>query len=140
LALGCATAPTPALPPRLELGSLLPPPPAPLDVPARVARYDDTHVRRNQCPGLPAGILVSPAVYAEQVYALADRRRLKLEADALSRLHSEQRAAMEQLDAAHRARLAAEQRAVKWQVAVGILAGGLIASVATWLYARPVPR
>jgi hypothetical protein len=71
-----------------------------------VPRYPDAQVRRGQCAGLPAGILVSPAVYAEQIAAAQDARRLRVEVGALERARQSERAAAERLEQACRARAA----------------------------------
>jgi hypothetical protein len=143
--IGCATSPPgplPKLPPPVDVGTLLEPAPAAPEIPPHVARYDDVRVRKGACPGLPAGILLSPAVYAEQTWALAERKRLRLELAALTRLRSEERAAAEALEQAYQARFSAmaqQDRLLTWRMVtvlgVGVLLGGLTA-LASWPPAR----
>lgn len=145
LALGCATPPAPPmprLPPPADLGKLLPPAPDPLRVPLTVRRYEDQRVRAGQCPGLPPGILVSPAVYAEQLIALSDRKRLVIETAALHRLYAEERQIAEGLEQAYQARLLAMQAregTLVWRVMAVFGAGVVLGWLASVAVGRPVP-
>jgi hypothetical protein len=107
LSTGCATTlppPVPPLPPPMDIGQILPPAPGPLVVPRNVLRYKDIQVRRGQCRDLPPGVLVSPAEYAEQLDLLADRKRLRLELAATTRLRTEERKDALALEQAYQAR------------------------------------
>jgi hypothetical protein len=132
----CATTPPapqlPALPPLVDLGTLLPPAPGPLAVPTHVRRYPEIPVRAGQCKGLPPGILVSPAVYAEGIATAQDRRRLAVEVAALQRARGAEREAAGQLEAACRAKAAElaaavvrERSLTGWKAAALLVAGGL---------------
>ncbi len=131
LSVGCASAPPappPGLPPPMDIAALLPPAPPPPAIPLDIARYDDLRVRAKQCPGLPAGILVSPAVYAEQLAVLSDRKRLRLELAATTRLRTEERRAAEALEQAYQARfakLADAERWFRWKLLGAALFGGV---------------
>jgi hypothetical protein len=149
LLMGCASTPPariPVLPPLVDLATLVPPAPGPLVVPAHVPRYKSLAVRRGQCPGLPPGILVSPAVYAESKDTADDRDRLVGEVAALERLRLAERAAALELEEACRARvveLAGEvQAAGTWTSLRGIvlfLAGVVIGGVTVYV-SRPASR
>lgn len=137
----CASAPparVPVLPPWTDVGQLVPPAPGPLVVPGNVARYPDTHVRRNQCPGLPPGILVSPAVYAEQIATASDRKRLAVELDAYERLRLTERQAARELEQACRVRVTelAGQVATAARLAPWKLAGAFVLGVAAGVLFR----
>jgi hypothetical protein len=147
--LACASTPStriPVLPPLVDLTTLVRPAPGPLVVPPDVPRYRSVAVRRGQCPGLPPGILVSPAVYAENKDGLDDRQRLLTEVGALERLRLAERAAALELEEACRARvveLAGEvQAAGTWTSLRGIvlfLAGVVIGGVTVYV-SRPASR
>ncbi len=133
---GCASSvksvSLPVLPPPIDIGTLVPAP-EPFAVPAHVARYPDTRVSRAQCPGLPAGILVSPAAYAEQIHVGLDRNRLRAETRALEQLRTSERQAATELAETCRARageLAGEVEAARrWMSlrgAVLFVAGALV--------------
>jgi hypothetical protein len=149
LLMGCASTPPariPVLPPLVDLTTLVQPAPAPLVVPPDVPRYRSVAVRRGQCPGLPPGILVSPAVYAEHKDGLDDRDRLVAEVVALERLRLAERAAAVELEAVCRARVAdlakEVQAAGTWTSLRGIvlfLSGVLIGGVTVYV-SRPASR
>jgi hypothetical protein len=140
----CASSPPPRplapLPPPVDLGTLIPPAPGPPHIPAHVRRYPDRAIRAGTC-GLPAGILVSPAVYAEGIWTASERKRLAVEAAALERVRVTERAAALELEQACRARVAELQAAVGrerrlsgWRAAAlvgfGVLAGGVVVILA----------
>jgi hypothetical protein len=143
----CATAPSPAplleLPPPIDVGTLVPPAPERIVVPPHVRRYDDTRVRAGQCAGLPAGILVSPAVYAETLNDLATGKRLRLEVAALDRLRTAERAAADELQAACRARAAELGQEVEWErrlstwKTIGVFVVGALVGAVGAVAARP---
>ncbi len=143
-ALGCATAPK--LPPPLPLPPALDPEqvapaPGPPEIPANVALYEDKPVRKGACPGLPAGILVSPATYALRYWALKDRERLLAEAQTMRRLRIAEQQATAAAEQACRARAAELERAVAhrlspWRVAALVVFGALGGAVVAIL-ARP---
>ncbi len=145
LLISCASAPPvplPVLPPAVDIGTLVAAP-APFVVPAHVARYPDTRVSRAQCPGLPAGILVSPAAYAEQIHVGLDRNRLRAETRALEQLRVTERQAAEELAHTCRARageLAGEvQAASRWMSlrgAVLFLAGVAVGGFTVYVSRR----
>lgn len=145
LALGCAHPPAPAmprLPPQADLGKLLPPAPEPPEIPANVRRYEDKRVREGQCPGLPPGILLSPAVYAEQLVIASERKRLRIEVAALHRLYAEERAAAEALELAYQARfqqMSAREGTLAWRVMAVFGAGVLIGWFATVASSKTAP-
>lgn len=124
--------PLPALPPPVDLGTLLPPAPVPFSAGAHARRYPDMPIRQGQCgPGAPPGILVSPAVYAEQVAVDAQVVRLRREVEARDRLRVAERAGAQELERACRARVAElaaaidrAERVSAWK-ALGILVGGI---------------
>jgi hypothetical protein len=104
-------------------------------------------VRAGQCAGLPPGILVSPAVYAEGIATATDRRRLAVEVAALTRARTAEREAAGQLEAACRARVTELVGAVEreraltgWKAAALVVAGGLVGFAAGFLAGRPVGR
>lgn len=140
LAMGCATArPLPPPLPPAATTEQVPPAPGPPEIPATVALYADTHVRKGVCPGLPAGILVSPATYALRYWALKDRERLLAEAQTMRRLRTAEQEATLAAEQACRARVADLERAVAsrlspWRVAVlvvfGALGGAVVAILA----------
>ena len=148
----CATSPPPRplpeLPPPVDLGQLVGPGPAAFQAPAHVRRFPDKAIRAGQCgPGMPPGILMSPAVHAEQTAAVADARRLRAETEALHRLRTSERAAAEELSEACRQRVAelsAEaQRAGRlstWKAVAVFVAGGVIGLVAGIATGKPVSR
>ena len=132
LAQACATSPParplPALPPPIDVATLLDPAPEPLIVPAHIPRYPDVRVRKGDCPGQPAGILVSPAVYAELHDRVSQGKRTAAELEALTRLRKEERAAAERLEVAYRERLAeaGADGSTTWKtVAVGLFMGAV---------------
>jgi len=149
LMLGCASTPAtriPVLPPLVDLARLVPSAAVPLVVPANVPRYKSLAVRRGQCPGLPPGILVSPAVYAENKDGLDDRDRLVAELAALDRLRLAERAAAVELEEACRARvveLAGEVEAAgRWTSLRGVVlfVVGVVIGGATAIASRPASR
>jgi hypothetical protein len=130
LLFGCATAPPPpAMPPRVDVETLVPPAAPPVDV-SKLTRYPDVVLDDGSC-SLPLGVLVSPAAYAEGVELLSERRRLDAENVALRSLRREERDAADSLQRAATA-LAnedARQRTLRpWLIAggfiIGVLAGG----------------
>lgn len=92
LALACAAPvrrPDPPLVPEpLRFERLAPAATPPARPPANLERYDDEPIDAGRCPGLPAGILVSDARYAEGIAVLSERNRLRAEAAALRTLAS----------------------------------------------------
>lgn len=147
--LGCASTPParplPPLPPPIDVGALIPPAPARLSIPSRVAHYPDRAVRAGTC-GLPAGILVSPAVYAEGIWTATDRKRLAVEAEVLHRLRVTERQAAVDLETACRARVAELGRQLEraerlsgWRAAALVGFGALVGGVVAVL-ARPTGR
>ena len=144
---GCATRPAqiPTLPPPLDLGQLVGPAPGPFVAPPHVRRYPDTPIRTGQCRDVPGpGILVSPAVYAEQVASEAELVRLRREVEARERLRLAERAAAEDLEQACRARAAELEagaaRSATWRGIVLFLAGGAIGLVTGFATAKTVTR
>ncbi len=135
LAQACATSPPvrppPALPAPLDVATLVSPAPAPLVVPAHIPRYPDVRVRKGDCPGLPAGILVSPAVYAELHDEVSQRKRLAGELAAMGKLRAAERAAAQGLERAYRQRVAelAQYEGLTWKVAAALLAVGVVGLV-----------
>jgi hypothetical protein len=151
LAQGCATSPPPhqlpALPPPIDLGALIPPARGPLVLPAHVRRYPDRAVRAGQCAGLPPGILVSPAVYAEGIATATDRRRLAVEVAALGRARTAEREAAGRLEVACRVRVGelgqavlAERALTGWKAGALLVAGGLVGFAVGFLAGRPIGR
>lgn len=138
----CATArPLPALPPvapAADIERMLPPPAEAPDIPDHIPRYDDVRVRKGGCPGLQAGILVSPATYALRLYALTDRMRLIAEARTLRQLRIDEREATLALEQACQARsaeleqaVAAERQTTTWKYVAALVTGGLVMFAAT---------
>lgn len=144
LIVGCASTPPrlamPTMPAPVDLEHLIPKPPAPLVVPAGVPRFDDTPVDPNQCPGLPAGILVDEATYAASIACRSERSRLAVEVAAMHRVRSVELGAWRDVDAAYRMRLAVIERerarAEAWRpwiaaggAVVGLALGGLLGAL-----------
>jgi hypothetical protein len=148
----CATsprlAPLPALPPPLDLGSLVPPAPGPLQVPKGTRRYEEVAIRAGQCGvGMPPGILVSPAVYAEQLATASEAKRLRLEVAALERVRITERRAAADLKQACRARAAeleeqieSARRLSTVRAAALVVAGGLIGLLTGFAISKPIVR
>lgn len=143
-ALGCATAPKlppPLPPPTAVTPEQIPPAPGPPTIPANVALYEDKPVRKGVCPGMPSGILVSPANYALRYWALKDRERLLAEAQSMRQLRLAEQAASAAAEQACRARAAELERTLAtrlspWRVAVLVVFGAVGGAVVAIL-ARP---
>lgn len=135
---GCAgiqRIPQHAPPALLALDQVVPPQPTPARVPATVTLYPDRPVLSGQCPGLPAGILVSPAAYAETILVLSDHQRLRREATALRQLVQDERAAWAEYQRATERRvqqLEAQAARRRWYLWGGVAAGTAAALAAGW--------
>lgn len=112
-------------------------------MPTGLDRYEDIPIDPGACPGKPAGILVSEAVYADTIVCKLERDRLHEEGAALRRLRQEENAAAQAAEIQYRVRvrevekqLASAERLATMRLWVGIAigAGGMLA--ATWASAR----
>lgn len=142
----CATVPPVTLPPRppaVDLSAVVPPVPKPEPIPTTVARYPDRAVHGGEFPGLPRGILVSPAVYAEQVEVIGERDRLARENEALRQLVDALQVSGGQFaDQAEAAAHQLEQRALTaerwgpWKFWGGVAVGAAVMVGAAWVAGR----
>lgn len=132
----------PILSPAVNVDDLLPPPPPPVVVPDNVSRFPDMPVGTGRCPGLPAGILVSEAAYAEDTRIIQERDRLRAEVGVMHKLRRDERAGCESLLQSQRLEMVLISReasqARRWanvKLALGI-GLGLAVGFAAGRYAR----
>jgi hypothetical protein len=129
----------PTLPPLGDVERLIPPPPAPVEIPANAPRFADRAVTATECPGQPEGILTSRAAYAERISIMAQGQRCAAEAKALRQLRQEEHAAAAALEAAYRNRVSELEREViherkmgRWRMWLGAAGGAIVMLAATW--------
>lgn len=127
----------------MDVEALLDPPPERPVIPPGVQKYDEIPIKKGQCPGLPAGTLVSDYDMAQTIVLFQERERFAAEAAAYRKLRGEERAACESLLAAQRDELVGKEAELRqalrwgqWKLWMGLGIGAATMFAATWAAGR----